>query len=296
MRHKMKSRTPNLVVATIIALLIPLSVRAQISTGTGFFITESGYVVTNHHVVEGATELQIRTVRGETFPARLVRLDRANDLAIIKADAKAPALAIVRSSTIRRGDSVFTLGYPNTQMQGFSIKFTDGSVSSLAGIRDEPNTFQISVPVQPGNSGGPLLNKDGNVVGVVVAKLNAATSIQMGAGIPEAVNYAIKSNYLLELIETEQNVSDHLISLDKKKRAASIPDTIARLEPSVVLVIARQISPKVSTPPVASPPSPQPTTPRYSNGPGGNVEGAQCRWPADCGAGLTCKWSQCVPY
>lgn len=243
---------------------VPFVCAAATSSGTGFFITSSGYVATNFHVVDGATSLSVQNIRGQTFSAKLIRSDEANDLAILKIDGKFPALPLARSSTVRRGDSVFTLGFPNTRLQGLSVKLTDGVVSSLSGIRDEPNNFQISVPIQPGNSGGPLINREGAVVGVVVAKLSAAAALKSGSSIPEVVNYAVKSNYLLELIDTDMNLSEQVRVAARTGKDVSLANLAAKAEPSVLLVIATKDEREkpLSTSGIAPPrPSPTPSPP-----------------------------------
>ena len=140
------------------------------SSGTGFFITGDGYLVTCHHVVDGGRVFSIRTAAG-TFPARVVATDASNDVAILKVAGKFPALAI-NTNGLALGQAAFTIGFPNIDIQGLAPKYTDGKVSSLSGIRDDAAAFQISVPVQPGNSGGPLTDAGGNVIGIVVARLN----------------------------------------------------------------------------------------------------------------------------
>lgn len=210
-------------------------------TGTGFLISTNGYLVTNFHVVEAANELTVIDNKGQSFPAKLIRVDSSNDLAILKIEGTFPAIPLARSSNVRRGDPVFTLGYPNTRLQGLAVKFTDGTVSSLTGIQDSPNSFQISVPIQPGNSGGPLISRDGAVVGVVVAKLSASAALKAGSQIPEAVNYAVKSNYLMELIETDLNLAGRINLLEKRKKEIPLPELVAQTEPSVVLIYATSV-------------------------------------------------------
>ena len=122
--------------ALVLAGLYPFVVCAGVSSGTGFFITSTGYIATNYHVIKNSTELEVRDIRGNTSPAKVIRSDQQNDLAIIKIEAKSKPLAISRSSTVRKGDSVFTIGFPNITMQGLSAKFTEGTVSSLTGLRD----------------------------------------------------------------------------------------------------------------------------------------------------------------
>lgn len=173
--------------------------------GTGFFVNAKGNIVTNYHVVRGAKQIGILRHDRTVTPARIIATDVANDLAILATDIQdVPYLPLMRSEGVKRGERVFTLGYPNIGLQGRSIKFTDGSISAVSGIQDQPNKFQISVPVQPGNSGGPLIDIDGNVVGIVVAKLNAEAALKTAGSLPENINYAVKSNYLVELLNSSK--------------------------------------------------------------------------------------------
>src|SRR5208282_2594685 len=102
-----------------------------------------------------------------------------------------PALSISRAESADLGQEVFTIGFPNIVMQGIAPKYTDGKISSLAGMMDDPTEYQISVPVQPGNSGGPLCDANGQVVGIVVARLNDLTVLQASGAVPQNVNYAV---------------------------------------------------------------------------------------------------------
>jgi arginine/ornithine transport system substrate-binding protein len=229
-----------------IAIEIPNISYSASFTGTGFFISNNGYIVTNHHVIQNAAEVEIKDYRGQNHVAKIIHVDRANDLALLKVEGDFLALPIARSNSVRRGDSVFTLGFPNTSLQGHAVKLTDGTISSISGIKDEPNNFQVSVPIQPGNSGGPLINRDGFVVGVIVAKLSAAAAINSGSALPDAVNYAVKSNYLLELIGSDPNVESHLKQPIKKLKEQALSDIVAIAEQSVVFIsvstTGRQIS------------------------------------------------------
>lgn len=93
------------------------------------------------------------------------------------------------------GDQVFTLGYPVSDILGKEVKYTDGSISFLSGLQGNATFFQISVPVQPGNSGGPLVNQDGNVVGVVTAVAAVAEFYRATGSLPQNVNWAVKGAY-----------------------------------------------------------------------------------------------------
>ncbi len=124
------------------------------ASGSGFFISDDGALLTNFHVVDGASRIVVNTKRG-SFPAKVVKLDSANDIAIIKVSGSAfKSLPLVPSRGAKLADSVFTIGFPNPEMQGKEPKFTDGKISSLSGAQDDARYFQISVAVQPGNSGG----------------------------------------------------------------------------------------------------------------------------------------------
>jgi len=170
--------------------------------GSGFVVAADGLVVTNWHVVEKATRVELVTARGR-MSAKVVAADQSNDLVILRA-AKPLAVALpIRSSRgTKIGTEVFTIGFPNPDLQGFSPKFNRGEISSVAGAADDPRYFQISVPLQPGNSGGALCDAEGRVVGVVAAKLDERLAFKTSGSLPENVNYAIKSTYLLALVES----------------------------------------------------------------------------------------------
>lgn len=169
------------------------------ATGTGFFITKDGYMISNHHVVANASAIQV-LIKGRVFEANLVKTDPANDLALLKVQVATDVtpLPIGSSRSVRLGDPVITVGFPRPGIQGQEPKLTKGDISSLSGIRDTPHEFQISNPIQPGNSGGALVDQSGNVVGVVVATLRGGQN----------VNYAIKSAYLKAMLENATDLPD----------------------------------------------------------------------------------------
>jgi S1-C subfamily serine protease len=145
-------------------------------------------------------------------------------------------MSVADSKTVKLGSSVATVGFPNTFLQGLSPKLSDGKIASLKGFRDDPNEFQISVPIQPGNSGGALFNDKGNVVGVVTSKLDQAVAVELTGMIAENVNYAVKSEKLLEWIAGQQ--------LDKLTLAAPIDgetgnfeDVVEKAERSAAMIL-----------------------------------------------------------
>lgn len=171
--------------------------------GTGFFISSDGLFITAAHVVKDASAVNIYW-QSKEYSAEAVLMDETLDVAVLMiAGIQAPqALLISSSSQAKTGDSVFTLGFPHVQLQGIEPKYTDGSISSLSGIANDAKDFQISVPVQPGNSGGPLIDSSGNVVGLITARLDEIATLKATGSLPQNVNYALKSSFILPLLES----------------------------------------------------------------------------------------------
>jgi S1-C subfamily serine protease len=119
-------------------------------------------------------------------------------------------MPIAASRTVNLGSIVATVGFPDIGLQGFAPKLAKGEIASLSGAGDDPRYFQISVPVQPGNSGGALVDEQGNVIGIVSAKLDAAAAPAASGALPENVNYAVKSSFLLSFLESVPDVSAKL--------------------------------------------------------------------------------------
>jgi S1-C subfamily serine protease len=203
-------------------------------TGTGFFISEDGYLVSNAHVVEGAAAVRLVTNMG-TNSAKVVKVDAANDLALLKAEGKFAALPVAASRAMKLGGTVATVGFPNIGLQGFAPKLAKGEIASLSGTGDDARYFQISVPVQPGNSGGALVDERGNVVGVVSAKLNPVAALATSGAFPENVNYAVKSSFLLSFLESVPEVSAKLKQPNTKDQ--KFEDVVKSAEQAAVLVL-----------------------------------------------------------
>jgi len=178
----------------------PVNRRAR-STGTGVVVSPEGLIVTAAHVVEGASKIEV-CLPGGKKTAIVAKKDPINDLALLVVDETSLVAApLSESGSVKLGQSVFTIGFPNTEIQGTSPKFTKGEISSLAGIQDEPTRWQISVPVQSGNSGSPLFDESGNVVGIVVSKLDALETAKTTGDLIQNVNYAVKNAYLMPLLD-----------------------------------------------------------------------------------------------
>ena len=167
--------------------------------------------------------------------AKVVKTDAANDLALLKADGRFSSLSIAPSRSVNLGSTVATVGFPNIGLQGFSPKLAKGEIASLTGVQDDARYFQISVPVQPGNSGGALVDEHGNVVGIVSAKLDAATALASSGALPENVNYAVKSSFLLSFLESEPVVSARLKPPNTKDE--KFEDMVKDVQAATVLVL-----------------------------------------------------------
>lgn len=179
------------------------------STGSGFIISNNGLVVTNYHVIEDANIINVYIPEiGITKEASLKMKDKNNDLAILEINNfstlefelnKIPfSFGDMKSAKI--GQEVFTLGFPLGSILGSTAKLSTGKINSLYGIDDNPSLLQIGNPLQPGNSGGPLFNMHGELVGVVVSGLNAKYFYENLGIVPQNVNFAIKVIYLKNLI------------------------------------------------------------------------------------------------
>jgi len=203
------------------------------NTGTGFFVTRSGHLVTNFHVVQDAETVQVQ-IGDKLIEAEKVHVDPANDVALLKLDIATEALPIAGASRLERADEVFTLGYPSVDIQGQAQKATFGRVNSLSGIMDDIRFLQVDVPVQPGNSGGPLINKRGEVVGVVTMTLDSLVTLRETGALPQNVNYAVKTDYVMPLLKGIDSWEER-----PQRKELEFKDLAARYRQSVVLVVAR---------------------------------------------------------
>lgn len=164
------------------------------STGTGFFVNKNGNVITNDHVVSQCVAITV-SVGGSSYLSRLVKTDRERDIAILATDSTTQKFALFNENTKgeRLGENVLALGYPLYGVLSSSINLTTGNISSMLGVKDDENVYQITAPIQAGNSGGPVINQRGLVAGVVQSKLNALELSRFTGDLAQNVNFAIKS-------------------------------------------------------------------------------------------------------
>ncbi len=188
-------------------------------TGSGVIIDSTGLVVTCAHVVSNASKIKvILWSLSDSSEAKVLLNDEINDIAILKinsisVNSKVSTLDLGYDKEISLGDPVYCVGFPLRDILGTSPRFTDGSITALVGLRDDPRYIQVSVPIQPGNSGAPVFSDDGTLIGIVSSKLSEEYVYRKTGTLPENVNFAIKSQYILSLLS---NLKDWRKSAGKK--------------------------------------------------------------------------------
>ena len=197
---------------------------ARRGMGSGFVINRKGYVVTNEHVVDECVEVRV----ADGHRATVVGRDRVNDLAVLKSNLKTGVIAIFRGGkSVQTGQDILVAGFPLRPYVGSNLHVTRGSISTLTGLRDDSGRIQISAPIQPGNSGGPVLDFSGHVVGVVVSRLNATWLIARLGQLPQNINFAIRARIVHAFLEandvsfesapsTTRLVSEDIAAMAKK--------------------------------------------------------------------------------
>lgn len=174
-------------------------------------------------------------------------MDAANDLALLKAEGRFAALPVAASRGVKLGGTVATVGFPNIGLQGFAPKLAKGEIAALSGAGDDARYFQIrslqAATMQPEifadghRPGGALVDERGNVVGVVSAKLNASAALAMSGTLPENVNYAVKSSYLLSFLESVPDVASKLKQVLADGPPKKFEDVVKEAEQAAVLVL-----------------------------------------------------------
>jgi len=171
------------------------------ASGTGFSISSKGHVITNYHVVKGCQNVKIHS-KGKVIPATLISFDPKNDIALLKGNFTPSQVLPFSNKKTELLQDIYVAGYPFGRKVSTSVKVTKGIISSLTGVGNNFSNFQIDAALQPGNSGGPILNNKGNVIGVAVAKLSAKY-IQKNFGvIPENTNFGIKTSVVKSMLDS----------------------------------------------------------------------------------------------
>lgn len=172
-----------------------------VSSGSGFVISEEGHIVTNYHVISDCTGILIHNDAGKD-PAKVVAFDAFNDLAVLQGSQVYASFMDLSKKQPELLQEVYVAGFPFGDKLSSSVKVTKGIVSALTGIGNNFSQIQIDAAIQSGNSGGPILDESGNVLGVAVSKLNAQYMLENFGVIPENTNFGVKANVLLELLRS----------------------------------------------------------------------------------------------
>jgi TPR repeat protein len=175
--------------------------KRRVGTGSGFVVASPGYVLTNNHVVENCSDVRAPAHKAEL---RVLARDEKHDLALLEGELPSTRTALFRGSPPPRlGEPVIVAGFPLTDLLAASLNVTTGTISALAGPKNSEALFQITAPVQRGNSGGPVLDANGDVVGVVVSKLNALRVAMATGDVPQNVNFAIDGALARSFVEAQ---------------------------------------------------------------------------------------------
>ncbi|UVC11982.1 trypsin-like peptidase domain-containing protein [Rhizobium sp. TH2] len=213
-------------------MAMPSRADEPLASGTAFAVTDDGWLLTNAHVVKKCTRVEVKGVGISEVP----KLDEINDLAALRVVPKTPIKALdFRKKPIRLGEDIVALGFPLNGLLSESIKVTTGNVNALAGIANDTRYIQISTPIQPGNSGGPIVDKDGLLLGITTATLakEVADKIDITA---QNVNFAIRSS-VAELFLQSQGISYQSHETSVQTPQLSTADLAEKISPSVFPVI-----------------------------------------------------------
>lgn len=197
-------------------------------SGTGFFITNAGHIVSNNHVIDQCNVVNAY-YKGDAKPLKILAIDRKNDLAILKAELRPDDTFPIAKEDAILLEEIYVAGYPFGKSISGSVKVTKGVISSLSGLGNNYSNIQIDASLQPGNSGGPIINKKGNVVGVAVAKLDYKKVIEAFNTIPENTNFGVKSSTLNQFLNANK-----VSSSSPKGSEMSIRDIGEKIEKATV--------------------------------------------------------------
>mgnify|MGYP002778122785 CR=1 FL=1 len=218
--------------------VVPADKPIEGTQGTGFVISSEGHVLTCAHVIGDETTATL-WINGVRYEADVLNSDAEKDLAVLK--TRAPLSADVRplsfrnSSVYRIGADVSTVGYPLGSVLGKSIRYTKGSISAVSGIKDNPSQLQVSAQTQPGNSGGPLFDQQGVVIGVIQQTLNSARIMEeTGGALPQNVNFAIKGHVVLDYLKASNGALHGTLAFDQGHGVDELQKSVARVRSGII--------------------------------------------------------------
>jgi S1-C subfamily serine protease len=201
------------------------------SLGTGFLVSGEGHVITARHTLEGASRVLVKVASGDVFEAKVLAVSRGLDIAIAKIEYAPRTYIPVNENPVelKPGDRVFTFGFPVASVLGPEPKYSDGAISATTGIQGDAMFLQVTLPIQPGNSGGPLVREDGTLAGVITSSAAVVPFLRIAGTFPQNVNWATNINYAMPLL---LDVIPKLPRTPKPDRA----ELLATVRQSVVLI------------------------------------------------------------
>ena len=220
------------------------------ATGTGFLFSSSDYVITSYHVVHGSKSISVRFTNGERIDATIAVKDTNNDIAILKL-SKSPTsrqniITLGDSSSVKTGDRVFTYGFPLVDLLGHQEpRYSEGFINSLSGMSNDPRLFQVSIPIQPGNSGGPVFNEKGELIGIATSSIDSVQTQKVFGATPQNVNFAIKSSYIKSMLTSlhdsfvrDKGVivvpTEELVFKERVKNDIVLVEAVPEFKPTIV--------------------------------------------------------------
>ena len=205
--------------------------EAGARSGTGFFVSPEGHIATAAHVVPSGSKVQV-LVNGQSLPASILARSDALDLALLKVDAASPGwLALASRESLQLGDDVFTIGFPVIDLLDAQPVYSEGVISALTGVGGDASLLQTSVPIQPGNSGGPLVTSGGEVAGVITSTAAVARFLRTTGTLPQNLNWAVRAELLRSITGVNLNAVPPNQSLAEG-------ELVSRIQRSVVRVVA----------------------------------------------------------
>jgi len=211
----------------------------EAAQGTGFVIGSAGWLLTCAHVVGEQKEATV-TLGGKRFTADVTKADAKADLALLKLREPLPPSTPVfgfrnAGKPAALGEEVSTLGYPLSRILGNSVRMSRGLLSATVGLRDDERRVQVSAEIQPGSSGGPLLDRDGNVIGVIDQTINPAAVVQAtGGSLPQNINFAIKAVPVVDFVKDADAQAYAALAFDKGGGLVDIDKGVAKIQAGIV--------------------------------------------------------------
>ncbi len=211
----------------------------EASQGTGFVVSADGWLLTCAHVM-GEAKVATVTLNGQRLTADVVKVDEKADVALLKLRGGLPAGSGVLSfrnaaKPAAMGEEVFTIGYPLSRMLGNSARMSRGLLSATAGMRDNDKEVQVSAEIQPGNSGGPLLDRGGNVIGIINKTINPSAVAQAtGGALPQNINFAIKAVPALDFVKAADTAAFAALGYDQGGGLENANKAIAKIQAGIV--------------------------------------------------------------